>query len=141
MNQAVEDSIGSQRLAARVIGIFGGLALLITVVGLYGLLSYSVAQRTREIGIRMALGADRGRVMGMVLRQALTLLILGTAAGLALALWSTRLLHSFLYGVGKHDPLTLAIVPLLLLLCGLVSAIVPARRAASIDPMQALRAE
>jgi predicted permease len=141
MNQAVEDSIGSQRLAARVIGIFAGLALLITVVGLYGLLSYSVIQRTREIGIRMALGANRGRVMGMVLRQALTLLILGIAAGLAMAFWSTRLLHSFLYGVGKHDPWTMAVVPLLLLLCGVVSALVPARRAASIDPMIALRAE
>jgi predicted permease len=141
MDQAVEDSIGSQRLAARVIGIFGGLALLITVVGLYGLLSYSVAQRTREIGIRMALGANRGRVMGMVLRQAVTLLLLGIAAGLAMAFWSTRLLHSFLYGVGKHDPWTMAVVPLLLLLCGVVSALIPARRAASVDPMQALRAE
>ncbi len=141
MNQAVEDSIGSQRLAAQVIGVFGGLALLITVVGLYGLLSYFVAQRTREIGIRMALGADRGRVMEMVLRQALTLLIIGIAVGLALAFWSTRLLRGFLYGVGKHDPWTMAIVPLLLLLCGIVSAFVPALRAASIDPMQALRTE
>jgi len=141
MDQAVEDSIGDQRLAARVIGIFGGLALLITVVGLYGLLSYSVAQRTREIGIRMALGANRGRVMGMVLQQAMTLLILGIAAGLAMAFWSTRLLHSFLYGVGKHDPWTMTLVPLLLLLCGVVSALIPARRAASIDPMVALRAE
>ncbi len=141
MKQAVEDSIGSQRLAARVVGIFGGLALLITVVGLYGLLSYSVAQRTREIGIRMALGADRARVMGMVLRQALMLLILGIAMGLALAFWSTRLLHSFLYGVSKHDPWTLAAVPLLLLLCGVISAFVPARRAAFVDPMVALRHE
>jgi predicted permease len=141
MNQAVEDSIGSQRLAARVIGIFGGLALLITVVGMYGLLSYSVAQRTREIGIRMALGADRGRVMGMVLRQALTLLILGIAAGLALAFWSTRLLHSFLYGVSTHDPWTLVVVPFVLALCGALAAFIPARRAASIDPMRALRSE
>ena len=141
MHQAVEDSIGSQRLAAQVIGVFGGLALLITVVGLYGLLSYSVAQRTREIGIRMALGADRGRVMGMVLRQALTLLILGIAAGLAMSFWSTRLLHSFLYGVGKRDPWTLAAVPCVLALCGILAALIPARRAASVDPMQALRSE
>jgi predicted permease len=141
MDQAVEDSIGSQRLAARVIGIFGGLALLITVVGLYGLLSYSVAQRTREIGIRMALGANRGRVMGMVLRQAVTLLLLGIAAGLAMAFWSTRLLHSFLYGVGKHDPWTMAIVPFVLALFGVLAAYIPARHAASIDPMVALRAE
>jgi ABC-type antimicrobial peptide transport system permease subunit len=79
--------------------------------------------------------------MGMVLRQALTLLILGIAAGLAMAFWSTRLLHSFLYGVGKHDPWTMAVVSLLLLLCGVVSALIPARRAASVDPMIALRAE
>jgi predicted permease len=141
MNQAVEDSIGSQRLAAQVIGVFGGLALLITVVGLYGLLSYSVAQRTREIGIRMALGADRGRVMRMILRQALVLLLFGVAIGLALAFWSTRLLHSFLYGVGKHDPWTMAAVPCVLVLCGIMAAYFPARRAASIDPMQALRTE
>ncbi|HEX4021847.1 MAG TPA: ABC transporter permease [Acidobacteriaceae bacterium] len=141
MKQAVEDSIGSQRLAAQVIGVFGGLALLITVVGLYGLLSYSVAQRTREIGIRMAVGADRGHVMRMVLRQAMVLLIAGIAAGLALAFWSSRLLHSFLYGVSKHDPWTLAAVPLLLLLCGVVAAFVPARRAASVDPIHALHSE
>ncbi|HUZ05083.1 MAG TPA: FtsX-like permease family protein, partial [Acidobacteriaceae bacterium] len=141
MEQAVDDSIGSQRLAAQVIGVFGGLALLVTVVGLYGLLSYSVAQRTREIGIRMALGADRGRVMTMVLRQAMVLLIVGIAAGLALAFWSTRLLHSFLFGVSRNDPWTLAAVPLLLLLFGVASALVPARRAASIDPIQALKTE
>jgi predicted permease len=141
MDQAVEDSIGSQRLAAQVIGIFGGLALLITVVGLYGLLSYSVAQRTREIGIRMALGADRGRVMGMVLRHAFVLLAAGIAVGLALAFWSTRLLHSFLYGVSKHDPWTLAVVPFVLALFGALAAYIPARRAASIDPMVALRGE
>jgi predicted permease len=141
MDQAVEDSIGSQRLAARVIGIFGGLALLITVVGLYGLLSYSVTQRTREIGIRMALGADRGRVMRMILRQAFILLAAGIAAGLALAFWTSRFLNSFLYGVGTHDPWTLAAVPCVLALCGVLAAFIPARRAASIDPMQALRNE
>jgi predicted permease len=141
MDQAVEDSIGSQRLAAQVIGIFGGLALLITVVGLYGLLSYSVAQRTREIGIRMALGADRGRVTRMILRQALILLAAGIAAGLALAFWSSRFLNSFLYGVSTHDPWTLAAVPVVLALCGVLAAFIPARRAASIDPMRALRSE
>jgi len=141
MNQAVEDSLGSQRLAARVIGVFGGLALLITVVGLYGLMSYSVAQRTQEIGIRMALGADRVQVMRMVLRQAFALLSVGIAVGLAFAFWSSRLLHGFLYGVSKHDPWTLVLVPSMLLVFGIVAAFIPARRAASVDPMQALRAE
>lgn len=141
MEQAIEDSIGSQRLAARVIGIFGGLALLITVVGLYGLLSYSVAQRTREIGIRIALGADRGRVTRMILRQALILLAAGIAAGLALAFWASRFLNSFLYGVSTHDPWILAAVPFVLVLCGILAAYIPARRAASVDPMVALRAE
>ena len=141
MNQAVEDSLGSQRLAARVIGVFGGLALLITVVGLYGLLSYSVAQRTQEIGIRMALGADRVQVMRMVLRQAFALLSIGIAVGLALAFWSSRLLHGFLYGVSKDDPWTLVLVPSMLLVFGIFAAFIPARRAASVDPMQALRAE
>jgi predicted permease len=141
MNQAVEDSIGSQRLAADVIGVFGGLSLLITIAGLYGLLTYSVAQRTQEIGIRMALGADRSRVMQMVLRQALVLLAAGVVSGLALALWSSQLLASFLYGVKRYDPWTLACVPGVLVLFGALAAFVPARRAASIDPMRALRTE
>ena len=141
MNQAVEDSIGSQRLAARVIAVFAALALLISVVGLYGLLSYSVAQRTQEIGIRMALGADRVQVMRMVLRQAFALLSIGIAVGLALALWSSRLLHGFLYGTKQYDLWTMVFVPAVLLAFSIVAALIPARRAASIDPMQALRAE
>ena len=141
MNQAVEDSIGSQRLAARVIAVFAALALLISVVGLYGLLSYSVAQRTQEIGIRMALGADRVQVMRMVLRQAFALLSIGIAVGLALALWSSQLLHGFLYGTKQYDLWTMVFVPAVLLAFSIVAALIPARRAASIDPMQALRAE
>ena len=124
-----------------MIAVFGGLALLITVVGLYGLLSYSVAQRTQEIGIRMALGADRAQVMRMVLRQAFALLSIGIAVGLALAFWSSRLLHGFLYGTKQYDPWTLILVPAVLLVFGIVAAFIPARRAASVDPMQALRAE
>ncbi|MGB6690201.1 MAG: ABC transporter permease [Terracidiphilus sp.] len=141
MDEAVEDSIGGQRLAAGVIGTFGGLALMITVVGLYGLLSYSVEQRTQEIGIRMALGADRGSVVAMVMRQAFLLVIAGAAAGLALALWSSRLLHSFLFGVQQYDPWTLALAPGVPIVFGVVAAFIPARRAASIDPIRALRTE
>jgi predicted permease len=141
MSEAVEDSIGTQKLAAGVVGVFGGLALLITLVGLYGLLTYIVEQRTREIGIRMALGADRVAVIGMVMRQALLLMALGAAAGVCIALWSNRLLHAFLYGVTVSDPWTIALAPIGLVLCGLAAAAVPARRAAGLNPVEALRAE
>jgi predicted permease len=141
MSEAVEDSMGSQKLAAGVVGVFGGLALLITLVGLYGLLSYMVEQRTREIGIRMALGADRAAVIRMVLRQALLLMALGAAAGVCIALWSNRLLHAFLYGVTASDPWAIALAPLGLVFCGLCAAAVPARRAACLNPVDALRAE
>lgn len=141
MSEAVEDSIGAQKLAAEVVGVFGGLALLITLVGLYGLLTYIVDQRTREIGIRMALGADRVAVVSMVMRQALILMALGAAAGVCIALWSNRLLHAFLYGVTASDPWAVALAPIGLVLCGLVAAAVPARRAAGLNPVDALRAE
>jgi ABC-type antimicrobial peptide transport system permease subunit len=141
MTEAVEDSMGSQKLAAGVVGVFGGLALLITLVGLYGLLTYMVEQRTREIGIRMALGADRAAVISMIMRHALLLMALGAAAGVCIALWSNRLLHSFLYGVTASDPWAITLTPLGLVLCGLVAAAVPARRAASLNPVDALRAE
>jgi len=141
MDQSVEDSIGNQRLAAIVIGTFGGLALLITVVGLYGLLTYAVTQRTREIGIRMALGADRRRVMRMILRSAFVLMGLGIAIGFVSSFWTNRLLQSFLFGVTKDDPWILVSGAAVLLLFGICAALIPAGRAASIDPMQALRTE
>jgi ABC-type antimicrobial peptide transport system permease subunit len=141
MDQTVEDSIGTQRLAAGVVGTFGALALLITVVGLYGLLTYAVTQRTREIGIRMALGADRRQVMRMILWKALLLMGLGIAIGVGLSFWTNRFLQSFLYGVSKNDPRILVFGPAILLLSGIFAALIPARRAASVDPMQALRTE
>lgn len=141
MSEAVEDSIGAQKLAAGVVGVFGGLALLITLVGLYGLLTYMVEQRTREIGIRMALGADRAAVISMVMRQALVLMALGAAVGVCVALWSNRLLHAFLYSVTASDPWAITLAPLGLVLGGLAAAAVPARRAARLDPVDALRAE
>ncbi|HEY6490595.1 MAG: ABC transporter permease [Terracidiphilus sp.] len=141
MSEAVEDSIGAQKLAAGVVGVFGGLALLITLVGLYGLLTYMVEQRTREIGIRMALGADRAAVISMVMRQALLLMALGAMAGVCIALWSNRLLHAFLYGVTASDPWAISLAPLGLVFCGLCAAAVPARRAAGLNPVDALRAE
>jgi predicted permease len=141
MDQTVEDSIGTQRLAARVIGTFGALALLITVVGLYGLLTFAVTQRTREIAIRMALGADRRQVMRMILWKALLLMGLGITIGVGLSFWTNRFLQSFLYGVSKNDPRILVFGPAILLLSGIFAALIPAGRAASVDPMQALRTE
>jgi predicted permease len=141
MDQSVEDSIGTQRLMGGLILTFGGLALLITVVGLYGLLTYTVTQRTQEIGIRMALGARRRQVTGMIMRQSLVLLIAGIAIGIAATLWTNQLLKSFLYGVSSRDPWMLILGPLILLSSGIIATLLPARRAASVEPMQALRSD
>lgn len=141
MKAAVEDSIGAQKLAAEVVEVFGGLALLITAVGLYGLLSYLVEQRRQEIGIRMALGAGRSAVLGLVMRQTLVLMGAGVLVGLAMTLWTNRLLNGFLYGVSTLDPWAMGLAPLALVICGLVAAALPAQRAASVNPVEALRAE
>ncbi|MHB1960503.1 MAG: FtsX-like permease family protein, partial [Acidobacteriaceae bacterium] len=109
--------------------------------GLYGLLSYSVSQRTREIGVRIALGAQREDVLRMVLRQASRLLFAGLLIGILAAYFATKLVRSFLYGVAQHDFLTIAAVSLLLLAVGLVASYIPARRAANIEPVEALRSE
>ena len=141
MHGAIEESLGGQKLAALVVGTFGGLVLLITMVGLYGLLNYMVTRRTQEIGIRIALGADRGGVVAMVMRQMLLLLLVGTIIGVGLSLATDRLLRSFLYGVTDIDPLVISAAPLLLVICGAVAAVLPARRAATTSPIEALRAD
>lgn len=141
MDEAVTDSIQAQRLAAGVVGVFGGLALLITAVGLYGLLSFLVEQRTREIGIRMALGADRSAVVTMIMQQTLVLLGAGVLIGIGMALWSDRLLKGFLFGVTASDPWTLSLAPIVLVICGVMAAALPARRAATVNPVEALRVE
>ncbi len=141
MDQLVEDSYGSQQLAARLLEIFAGSALLLCVSGIYGLLAYTVAQRTREFALRIALGAQRWDVMWLVLRHAGWMLLAGSVMGLILAYLSSLLLMTFLYGVKPHDPWTMAVVTLLLLSGGLTSAYWPARRAAGVDPMQALRTD
>jgi predicted permease len=141
MDEIVEDSLGSQRLAAHLLEIFGGAALLLCVAGLYGLLAYVVTQRTRELGVRIALGAQRGNLLWLVMRQAGTMLLTGLAAGTMLALAASRLVRGFLYGVSAHDGWALAGAAALLLASGLAAAYLPARRAASVDPMRALRTE
>jgi len=141
MNQIVEDSYGNQQIAARLLMVFGGSALLLCLAGLYGLLAYLVTQRTRELGVRIALGAQRGHVMWLVMRQAGWMLLCGSAVGLGLAYFTSRLVGSFLYGVKPHDAWTMVAVSVLLVGSGLGAAFVPARRAAKVDPMEALRAE
>jgi predicted permease len=141
MDQIVEDSFGSQRLAAHLLEVFGGSALLLCVAGLYGLLAYVVTQRTRELGVRIALGAQRADLSWLVLRQAGTMLLVGVAVGTGLAWVSARLVRGFLYGVEAHDGWTLAGAAVLLMACGLLAAYVPARRAAQVNPMEALRSE
>ena len=141
MDQVVEDSFGSQKLASHLLEIFGGSALLLCVAGLYGLLAYVVSQRTRELGMRLALGSQRGDLLWLVLRQASVMLVSGVVIGLALALAAGRLVRSYLYGVSARDGWTLGIVAVTLMMVGLLAAYLPARRAAMVDPMEALRAE
>lgn len=141
MDQIVEDSYGSQKLAGELLEIFAGSALLLCVAGIYGLLAYLVAQRTREMGVRIALGAQRWNVMSLVLRQAAWMLVSGLVIGLMLAWVASRGLRSFLYDVKPNDPWTMVSVTALLLLSGLAAAYWPARKASRVDPMEALRAE
>jgi predicted permease len=141
IHQAVEDSFGSQTLIARLLETFAGLALMIASVGLYGLLSFAVAQRTREIGIRMALGAQQSSILGLVLRRAVVLVAIGLTLGGALAWFATRFAGSYIYGVQAHDALTFAAVTVVLAASSFLAAWLPARRAAAVDPILALRSE
>ena len=137
----VAGNFNQERLIARLTSLFGILALVLASVGLYGVMSYFVARRTSEIGIRMALGATRASVVGMVLRGALWQILIGLGLGIPAALIAGHLMASQLYEVSGTDPLALAGATLVLGLCAAVAGFIPARRAASIEPMQALRTE
>jgi predicted permease len=141
MSEQLERSLARERAVARLTGFFSVLALLLAAVGLYGVMSYDVARRTGEIGLRMALGAPRRRVLGLVMRQTAWLIAAGVAAGLAAALAATRLAASQLFGLGAHDPGTLLAATLALVAVALAAGFLPARRAAETDPMEALRHE
>jgi ABC-type antimicrobial peptide transport system permease subunit len=141
LDSLVSDSAADQIALAKLSTFFAGLALLLACVGLYGVMSYTVAGRTREIGVRMALGASRIDVVQLVLREGLLLVAIGLVAGIPLSLASSRLLHSFLFEMKSTDPFSLASVVLLLGMVATLAGFIPARRAAKVDPMVALRYE
>src|SRR5262249_53138885 len=130
-----------ERAVASLAGLFGTVSLVLAAIGLYGVTAYAVAERTKEIGVRMALGADRGSVVGFVLRGAFARVAAGLLVGIPLAIGAGRLIAAQLYGVAFWDPLALAAAAGSLTLCALVAALVPAGRAASIAPMLALRTD
>jgi predicted permease len=141
LDEQVSSSLARPRLLATLSGFFGGLALLLATIGLYGTISYDVTRRRNEIGIRIALGAARHRVLGMVIAEAGWLIALGVVLGLVLALGTTRFVSSFVFGVTPTDPLTLALASALLGIVAIAAALLPAARAARVDPMKALREE
>lgn len=141
MDQVLSDAVVAPRFYTLVLGAFAGVSLLLAVIGVYGTMAYAVRQRTRELGVRMALGADRGSVRGMVLGRGLALTAAGLAVGVVLSLLSTRVLEDFVYGVTPTDPATIAGAALALAAAAAVASWVPAVRATRIDPVEALRAD
>jgi putative ABC transport system permease protein len=141
MDGLLSNSVSTRRFSAVLIGIFAVLALLLAAVGIYGVMSYAVSQRTQEIGLRMALGAPAGSVRGMILGQMLRLTMLGVGIGLAGSFVVARFLASLLFGVGTYDPATFLGVAVLLVAVALSASYIPARRAMQVDPLVALRYE
>lgn len=141
MEQVVADSVSRRKFAVQVIGLFGILALVLAAVGIYGVIAYSVTQRTREIGIRVALGASRSAILRWVLKQGMFLTMAGVAAGLIGAFALTRLLRTLLFGIGPTDIVTYAALAILLTIVALIACYIPARRATKVDPLVALRYE
>jgi putative ABC transport system permease protein len=141
LDQLLADSVSLPRFRTLLLGLFSGLALMLASVGVYGVMSYTVARRRQEIGIRMALGASRGEVVGMVVRSGLRLAALGVAVGLAGAYAATRLLEGMLFGIQPRDVQTFAATAVILVLVALLACCVPALRASRVDPIRALRYE
>ena len=141
LEQDVNSHLSRERLIALLSGFFGLLALGLASVGLYGVMAYAVAQRTREVGIRMALGARRGDVVGMIVRESLVPVVIGMAIGLGAALALTGLIAGMLFGVAPRDPVSMLLAVAAMLAVALLAAVVPARRASRVEPGIALRYE
>jgi ABC-type antimicrobial peptide transport system permease subunit len=141
MDELFTSSISTQRLSVVLLGTFAGLALLLAAVGLYGVLNYNVGQRTREIGVRMALGATPSSVVALILRHGLKFASLGLGIGMAASLGLTQLLKRVLFEISPFDPISFAAVAIMLAAIGALACWLPARRATRVDPMTALRAE
>jgi predicted permease len=141
IEEQIDTTLSFERLAARLLGFFGSLALVLASVGLYGVMSYAVARRTGEIGIRMAMGAGRAAVVSMIVRQTVLLVTAGVALGVPAALASTHLLTALLFGLKPTDPATISTTVALMLTIAVLAGYIPARRAARVDPMTALRHE
>ena len=141
MTERIGGQLAADRMIALLLSVFGGAAFLLASIGVYGVIGYSVAQRTREIGIRMALGAERIDIVKLVVRQGLWLVVIGAVIGLAISLAFTRVLKNLLFGISPTDPLTFAATVLFMMVVGLVASYLPARRATKVDPLVALRYE
>ena len=141
LDRIKDQALASNRLQSILLGIFAALALLLSAVGIYGVISYSVAQRTQELGIRAALGASKPSLLWLVLRRGLILTLAGLVLGVGGALGLTRLMSSLLYNIGAHDPMTMAAVAAVLVAVAAFACYVPARRATKVNPLVALRYE
>jgi putative ABC transport system permease protein len=141
MDRLVASSLAARRFSMFLLAVFAGVALLLSAVGIYGVMAYSIEQRTHEVGIRMALGARGRDVLWMVLRQGMVLAGIGLVAGVVAALALTRVMSSMLFSVSATDPVTFATVAVILATVALAACVIPARRATRVDPMRALRHE
>ncbi|PYX92252.1 MAG: permease, partial [Acidobacteria bacterium] len=141
MDERISDSLGPRRFSMQLLSLFAAIALLLAAVGTYGVVSYSVAQRTAEIGLRVALGAQPSNVFTMILGKAVILTVVGTAVGTSVSLAVVRLLGTWVFGISPSDPWSFLIAVVVLALAALFASYIPARRATKVDPMVALRYE